>query len=98
MVALLSFPLAAHARRSVAQKKQIARAQFETAEKLRQTLEAKPESSRSKRDYSRVLDAYRKVYYTAPTSSKADASALAVGQLLVDYGRAFNDEKWSLTG
>jgi N-acetylmuramoyl-L-alanine amidase len=93
MVALLSFPALAHAKRSVAQKKQIARAQFETAEKLRQALEGKPEKSRSKRDYSRVLDAYRKVYYIAPTSSKADASALAVGELLVDYGRTFNDEK-----
>jgi N-acetylmuramoyl-L-alanine amidase len=39
------------------------------------------------------MDAYRKVYYVAPTSNRADASALAVADLLVDFGRRFDDEK-----
>ncbi|MCU1285858.1 MAG: N-acetylmuramoyl-L-alanine amidase [Acidobacteriales bacterium] len=90
---VLSNPLPAFAKRSVAQKKQIARTQFETAERLREALSGKSGKSRTKRDYTRVMDAYRKVYYTAPNSSKADASALAVGELMVEYGRAFNDEK-----
>src|SRR5262249_29575422 len=59
--------------RTVKQKKQAAKTQFEVAERLRESLDGKPESQRTRRDYDRVLDAYRKVYHTAPTSNKADA-------------------------
>src|SRR3954452_22712336 len=86
-------PSPALAKRTVAQKKQIARTQFENAERMREALAGKADRLRTKREYNRVIDAYRKVYYVAPTSSKADASALAVGELMVEYGRAFNDEK-----
>jgi N-acetylmuramoyl-L-alanine amidase len=79
--------------RTVAQKKQAARAQFDTAERLRDTLESKPESQRTRRDYQKILDAYRKVYYVAPTSAKADASVLAVAELLDDQGRILKDPK-----
>jgi N-acetylmuramoyl-L-alanine amidase len=90
---LLLLTPASEAKRTVAQKKQIARTQFEEAERLREELNGKPERFRSKRDYQRVMDAYRKVYYVAPTSNRADASALAVADLLVDFGRRFDDEK-----
>lgn len=90
---LLVLPPESEAKRTVAQKKKIARTQFEEAERLREELNGKPERSRTKRDYARVMDAYRKVYYTAPTSNKADASALAVADLMVEYGRRFDDEK-----
>jgi N-acetylmuramoyl-L-alanine amidase len=90
---LLLLSPAAEAKRTVAQKKQIARTQFEEAERLREALNGKPERTRTKRDYQRVMDAYRKVYYVAPTSNRADASALAVADLLVDFGRRFDDEK-----
>jgi N-acetylmuramoyl-L-alanine amidase len=33
------------------------------------------------------------VYYMSPASSKADASVVAVAELLAEMGRAFNDEK-----
>ncbi|HEY2390605.1 MAG TPA: N-acetylmuramoyl-L-alanine amidase [Candidatus Angelobacter sp.] len=79
--------------RTVAQKKQAARAQFDTAERLRDALESKPESQRTRRDFQKVLDAYRKVYYVAPTSAKADASVLAVAELLDDQGRILKDPK-----
>src|SRR6516165_311741 len=82
----------AHAR-NVRQKKQAARTQFETAERLREALDGRPESQRTRRDYLKVLEAYRKVYYTAPTSNKADAAALAVAELLDEQGRVFNDPK-----
>src|SRR6185369_12729599 len=90
---LLLLTPASEAKRTVAQKKQIARSQFDEAERLREELNGKPERSRTKRDYQRVMDAYRKVYYVAPTSNRADASALAVADLMVDYGRRFDDEK-----
>ncbi len=79
--------------RTVAQKKQAARAQFDTAERLRDSLESKAEAQRTRPDYQKVIEAYRKVYYTAPTSVKADASVLAVAELLDDQGRIFSDPK-----
>ena len=89
---LLLAPVSISAR-TVAQKKQAARAQFETAERLRDALEGKAEAQRTRADYQKVIDAYRKVYYTAPTSAKADASVLAVADLLGDQGRILNDPK-----
>jgi N-acetylmuramoyl-L-alanine amidase len=79
--------------RTVAQKKQAARAQFDSAERLRDSLESKAEAQRTRQDYQKVIEAYRKVYYTAPTSVKADASVLAVAELLEDQGRIFSDPK-----
>lgn len=93
MAGLLFSVLPAEAKRTVAQKKQAAHSQFETAERLHEALDGKPEKSRTRKDYQRVIDAYRKVYYTAPTSNKADASALAVADLMVAQGRQFNDDK-----
>ncbi len=60
--------------RSVKEKKHAARTQFETAERMREALDGRSESQRTRRDYKKVIDAYRKVYYTAPTSIKADAA------------------------
>jgi N-acetylmuramoyl-L-alanine amidase len=79
--------------RTVRQKKQAARIQFEAAERLHDALRETPESARSHRDFQKVIEAYRKVYYTAPTSSKADEAVLAVAELLDEQGRALNDEK-----
>src|SRR6476646_1994141 len=89
---LLLAPVSGFAR-TVAQKKQAAVAQFETAERLRDSLESRPEAQRTRQDYQKVIEAYRKVYYTAPTSAKADASVLAVAELLGDQGRILNDPK-----
>jgi N-acetylmuramoyl-L-alanine amidase len=91
--ALLVGGIPAEAKRTVAQKKRIARTQFEQAERLREALRGKPEKKRTRQDYQRAVDAYRKVYYTAPTSERAAESALAVGDLLVDSARAFDDRK-----
>ena len=74
-------------------KKQQARSQFENAGRMREELNGLPQKDRSRREYQRVMDAYRRVYYAAPTSSKADASVVAVAELLAESGRAFNDEK-----
>ncbi len=74
-------------------KKQQARSQFEIAERMREELNGLPQRERSRRDYQRVMDAYRHVYYSAPSSSKADASVVAVAELLAESGRSFNDDK-----
>ena len=39
------------------------------------------------------MDAYRRVYYLAPTSNRADAAVVAVAELLAEQGRNFKDEK-----
>src|SRR6516162_6923365 len=79
--------------RTVKQKKQAARTQFENAERMREALDGRPESQRTRREYLKVIEAYRKVYYTAPTSNKSDAAVLAVAELLDEQGRVFNDPK-----
>ena len=94
-VAVLSITVPVSARRTVAQKKQIARTDFQRAQRLREALNGRPEGQRSKRDYQRVEDAFRKVYYTAPTSSKADESVRAVAELLAEQGRVLGDDKAS---
>jgi N-acetylmuramoyl-L-alanine amidase len=77
---------------TVAQKKQIARTQFETAERMREALNGRPEKQRREADYKQVIEAYRKVYYTAPSSNKADAAVVALAELLAEKGRAFKNE------
>lgn len=80
-------------KRTVQQKKQIAIGQFETAEKLREALNGKPESKRVRRDFQRVIEAYRQVYHVAPTSKYAPEAARNVAEVLAEYGRAVNDDK-----
>lgn len=79
--------------RTVKQKKIAAASQFQAAERMREALGGKPRSQRTRKDYQRVVEAYRKVYYVAPTSSRADASALAVAELLDEQGRVLKDPK-----
>ncbi|HZD92755.1 MAG TPA: AMIN domain-containing protein, partial [Candidatus Sulfotelmatobacter sp.] len=92
LACLLLAPVSGLAR-TVQQKKKEARTQFDAAERQREALDAKPESQRTRHDYQNVLEAYRKVYYTAPTSVKADASVLTVAELLEEQGRVLNDPK-----
>ncbi len=70
-------------------RKQQARDQFEKAEQMREALNGLPASERTHKEYQHVADAYRKVYYVAPMSSKADASVIAVAEMLAEMGRQF---------
>jgi len=70
-----------------------ARERFAAAEGMRETLNGKPAGERTRHDFQRVLNAYRSVYYGSPSSTKADASAASVAELLVEMGRQFDDEK-----
>lgn len=66
---------------------------FERAQKLREALEGRPERERTRREYERVLDAYRAVYHSNPASPHADASVSTVADLLAEEGRVFQDNK-----
>jgi N-acetylmuramoyl-L-alanine amidase len=70
-----------------------ANTQFSTAERLRETLNALPAEERSRHEYQRVINAYRRVYYGAPASAKADPSVVAVADLLAEMGRCFNSSR-----
>ena len=69
-----------------------ARERFATAERMREALNGRPPAERTRHDYQRVVNAYRNVYYGAPTSTKADPSAVAVAETLVEMGRRFEDD------
>jgi len=60
---------------------------------MREALEGRPERQRTRRDYERVMDAYRVVYHGDPAASRADASISAVADMLAEQGRIFQDEK-----
>ena len=78
---------------SVARKKHLSLEQYHKAVQMREALNGRPESQRSPEDYDRVIDAFRKVYHMAPTSTRADVSVLAVGDLLTEKARLEDDEK-----
>jgi N-acetylmuramoyl-L-alanine amidase len=78
---------------SVTRKKHLALDQYHKALQMREELNGQPEEQRAVEDYDRVIEAFRKVYHVAPTSTRADASVLAVAELLSEQSRINNDEK-----
>ena len=60
---------------------------------MREALNGRPVAQRTRHDYQHVIDSYRRVYFGAPTSSKADPSVVAVAELQVEMGRRFDDSK-----
>ena len=70
-----------------------ARQHFTTAERMREALNGRPAADRTRREYQRVINAYRSVYFGAPASSKADPSVVATAELMVEMGRQFDDNK-----
>ncbi|HEV2399694.1 MAG TPA: N-acetylmuramoyl-L-alanine amidase [Candidatus Sulfotelmatobacter sp.] len=69
-----------------------ARDRYAAADRMREALNGRPPAERTRRDYQRVINAYRNVYYGAPTSIKADPSVVAVAETLVEMGRRFEDD------
>jgi N-acetylmuramoyl-L-alanine amidase len=70
-----------------------ARQQFAKAERAREALNGRPVSERTRREYQRAIDSYRRVYFGSPASSKADPSVVATAELMVEMGRRFDDNK-----
>ncbi len=70
-----------------------ARQQFARAERMREALNGRPTGERTRREYQRVIDSYRRVYMGSPSSSKADPSVVATAELMVEMGRRFDDDK-----
>jgi N-acetylmuramoyl-L-alanine amidase len=70
-----------------------ARDRYAAADRMREALNGRPPAERTRHDYQRVINAFRNVYYGAPISTKADPSAVAVAEVLVEMGRRFDDNK-----
>jgi N-acetylmuramoyl-L-alanine amidase len=89
LVGLALFVLPAHA--NVRRSDAWAQTRFVSAGRMREALNGRPAKERSRREYEKVIAAYRDIYYGAPTSTKADPSVVAVAELMVEIGRRFAD-------
>jgi N-acetylmuramoyl-L-alanine amidase len=69
------------------------RQQFSKAERMREALNGRPAGERTRHEYQRAIDSYRRVYFGSPASSKADPSVVATAELMVEMGRRFDDNK-----
>src|ERR1035441_10850831 len=87
LLAVIALPSAARVRHNDAW----ARQQFSKAERMREALNGRPARERTPPQYQRVIDAFRRVYFGSPASSKADPSVVATAELMVEMGRRFDN-------
>src|SRR5437588_623854 len=77
------------AQEDYASRRVAAQGQFERAEALRATLEAKAERQRSVRDYENVVTAYRRVYLITPRAMQVPSAIKNVADLYRRMGEQF---------
>ena len=65
--------------------------QFAAAQRMQEMLEGQPIDKRTRVDYERVINAYRRIYFGAPTSGRADPSVVAAAEMTEELGRRFDD-------
>jgi N-acetylmuramoyl-L-alanine amidase len=75
------------------QKRHAELSAWEQAERGRETLEAMPEGTRTKANYTRAMDGFRAVYHDSPRDVHAPDSVNAVAELLAEQGRGLHDAK-----
>jgi N-acetylmuramoyl-L-alanine amidase len=85
----------AHSSRGAPSRTAVADSPYDRALRLREALEGQPRQQRTRRDYDRVMEAFRAVYHGAPRGANADASVDAVAELLAEQGRLFETPKAS---
>ena len=90
-MSLLSYPLLA---RIVPEKLSQANVYYEEAETARMALQQIPANQRTLKDYNHVILAFRKVYATAPASSRNPKSLMAIGELYQTMAFNMKDEKY----
>jgi len=66
---------------------------WERAERARDAFEAEPEGSRTRLEYTRVMDGFRAIYHDAPQDVHAAEAVNAVAELLTEQGRGQRDAK-----
>src|SRR5258708_25297613 len=90
---LLAFLPLASAKARVHHNDNWSRQQFAKAERMREALNGRPVAERTRHEYQRVIDSYRRVYFCSPSSSKADPREGGNGGLMIGIGRRFDDDK-----
>src|SRR6266851_390423 len=90
-VALGAVP--AKAKTAAAQRRAVGVSPWEQADRGREALEAIPEGSRTKADYTKAMDGFRAVYHDAPQGKHAAAAVYAVAELLAEQGHGLHDAK-----
>ena len=95
-LAFLSFfPNIARAN-NFAARRESAKTQFDHAEKDREALEARPEKDRSLKDYSSLVNAYRRVYLITPRAAEVPAALNQVAALYRAMGDLFDEKYYQL--
>jgi N-acetylmuramoyl-L-alanine amidase len=79
-----------------AKRRESAKSQFDRAEKEREALEAHPEKDRSLKDYSAVVNAYRRVYLITPRAADVPTALNQVGALYRTMGDLFDVKYYQL--
>ena len=90
-MALLFLVLCAPGARAQSRHSQ-AKAQYDKAQQMRQTLEAEPQDSRKLSEYKKVVTAYRRVYLITASAPETTLALQAVAQLYRDMGSDFDRE------
>jgi N-acetylmuramoyl-L-alanine amidase len=85
----LGFGAPAAAQEDPASRRAAAQGQFERAEALRATLEAKTERERSLREYEALVSAYRRVYLITPSAVQVPSAIKNVADLYRRMGEQF---------
>ena len=74
-------------------KKVVTLSPWEQAERGRDALEAMPDETRTRADYTQAMDVYRAIYHANPGDVHAPAAVNAVAELLAEQGRSLHDAK-----
>jgi N-acetylmuramoyl-L-alanine amidase len=90
-LAACAAPPPAGAQSPAPSKKVLAQTYLTRADKLRAGLEGEPPKERTEREYSAVVEAYRRAIHAAPASSAAPTALVAVAELYHEMGRAYGE-------
>jgi N-acetylmuramoyl-L-alanine amidase len=77
-------------------RRESAKNQFNRAEKERQALEARPEKDRSLKEYTSVVNAYRRVYLITPREADVPSALNEAAELYRTMGDLFNEKYYRL--
>lgn len=77
-----------------ATRRQRAEKAYENAQRLRTTLNSRPENARPKAEYEKVLRAFKLVHFSDPTYGKAPVALAAVAEVYSEMGRRFSKDEF----
>jgi N-acetylmuramoyl-L-alanine amidase len=90
VLVLSLFPFASRAEENTSSRRDAAKAQFERAEKARMAVEARPEISRTLKDYTALVIEYQRVYLITSHAADVPASLNQVAELFRTMGDLFD--------